>query len=96
MPPAKRARKRNKAGPPPIAGELRDLRIFDSISESRAEREAFFARAWRQKAARERGELVPAVVRQAEREVEDERARRESATEAVARARRLAELMSGV
>jgi hypothetical protein len=96
MPPAKRARNRNHSRPPPIAGELRDLRIFDSISESRVEREAFFARAWRQKAARERGELAPVVVRQAEREVEDERVRKKSAAEAVARARRLAELMSGV
>ena len=55
MPPAKRAMKRKVSGPRSVRGELRDLPILDTISESQAEREALFARAWRQKAARERG-----------------------------------------
>lgn len=91
MPPAKRARKRKDSG---LAGELRDLPEFATPAESRAEREAFFARAWAQKAARERGERVPAVALRAAREAEAERARKQSAAEAAERARRLAELLA--
>lgn len=92
MPPAKRARKRKDSGP--LGGELRDLPAFATLAESQAEREAFFARAWAQKAARERGERVPAVAMQAQREAEADRARKQSAAEAVARAKRLAELLA--
>ena len=48
-----RRRRTKSTGPSYLQGELRDLPPAKSVAESQAEREAFFARAWAQKGARE-------------------------------------------
>ena len=48
-----RRRRTKSTVPSYLQGELRDLPPAKSVAESQAEREAFFARAWAQKGARE-------------------------------------------
>jgi len=54
----RRTRKSKSKGVPCVRGELRDLPPAKSVAESHAEWQAFFAKAWAQKGARERGEAA--------------------------------------
>lgn len=96
-------RRRSKSsGPTYLQGELRDLPPAKSVAESQAEREAFFARAWAQKAAREArqaaaGKSAPAAPpgpdAQAVAAAAAEK-RRKAEEERIARAKRIAAALS--
>lgn len=100
-------RRRSKAsGPTYLQGELRDLPPAKSVAESQAEREAFFERAWAQKAAREARQAAagkPAPANPANPANPDAQAaaaaaaaekRRKAEEERVARAKRIAAALS--
>ena len=83
--PQRRRKSKSEAAPPPIRGELRDLAAIKTVAESQAERDAFFARAWKQKETRQSREFEEAI---------EKRKRVEAEAERVARAKRIAAALS--